>query len=351
MTSSFMKMTNTNKSKFHQVIWLDAEGFIYDSCESVFDTSEFRENSVGEYFHFFASELENILNSEADKITFSQMQTSLDCLPGFYDYTFSKKILNEKTYILWEVFDYTSVYKEYVKVQQIKNELDIQNQFITHQKELQNKKNEHSSKFFQTEYVSKQKSQSEELIRKLVYNKFGSPESLTYNKDNPSMDLHYLRGHLEILIDEIDLFLDQTKVFEDKEVEIRTFINNLFSNNSEAKVNNITLDFGESLPEKINVNKTILSQILTLMCVSELDDKPSSESSLTVDNIQGETPRLSLKFIETFTSAENLDDFHTKRTIKLSIIKSLVSILGGDISSSFEVSKSRFELLVSLEYK
>jgi len=126
----------------------------------------------------------------------------------------------------------------------------------------------------------------------------------------------------------------------------------LFSNNSDNKGNNIKLDFGVSLPKKININKTILGQILTLMCVNDLEDNVISESCLNMDTVKkGENHRLSLKFMETFTSIENLEDYRTKRTIKLSIIKSLVSMLGGDISSSFEGGNNRFESVVILGYK
>ena len=184
-------------------------------------------------------------------------------------------------------------YKEYVKVQQIKNELDIQEQFISRQKDLQDRKDELSSKFFQTGYVSNQKPKNEQLIRELIHNKFGSHESLSSRKSkgNTEMDLHYLRGHLEVLIDEIDLFLDQAKESEENEVEIRTFVNNLFSGtDTSIKANNIVLHFGKSLPQRIKVNKNVLNQILSLMCERDMDGNIMLESKLVVDNIQDENP-------------------------------------------------------------
>ena len=352
MSATLTNMVLPNKASFHQVILLDSDGFICDSCESVFDTSDFRDCDLGDHFHFLASEFDNIMSSDADKLTFSQIQTSLACLPGFYDYTFSKKIIKDKIYILWEIFDYTDVYKEYVKVQQIKNELDIQKQFILRQKDLQNRKNAYSSNFFQTNYIEEQKSKNEKLIRKLLQDKFGDPKLMSDNTGESNMDLHFLRGHLEALIKEVDFFLDQTKELTDNEIDVRAFTNSLFNTNDpHTSLKNLFLSFEDTVPEKININKSVLNQILSIMCLDKTELNEKISRTLNFSSIIGPSTLLSLKYVEGAHNEKHIGNCHSKRIIKLSILKSLVSMLEGIITSKYDDNSCGFEVTMTLPYK
>lgn len=350
MTGSAQIDKNRN-SHYRQVILLDKNGIIKDSCDSLFDANIFKDTSIGNYFYFLASELPTILASEADKITYNQMQTTQKCLPGFYDFVFSKVTIDEKVHILWEIFDYTKVYKEYVKVQQIKNEIDIHEQFLSRQKELStDQKKAHSENFFQSEYIAKQKVEKENLVYQLIHNKRGSEAYIGKSKE----DLVNLRGHLESMIKEINQFLDQVKEEDQKVIAIRDLVDDFLLTIDPNFSDKLTVIYNDTLPKSVCINKKVLNQLISLICKDGLSRNDHKNASLSLGEDHEEKDGnsvMSLNYIEQLSPEANLNDDSTKRVIKLTILNSLVTTLGGTLLSKYSSDNHLFGVIISLPLK
>ena len=344
-----------NKSNFHQSVLLDSKGIIRDSCDSLFDSSIFKSKSIGNYFYFLASELPAIWVSEANKITFSQMQTTQDCLPGFYDFVFSKVLIKDQKYVLWELFDYTHIYEEYLKVQQIKNEIDIHKQYLTRQQDISsNVNNNYSENFFQSKYLAKQKFEQENLVHQLLNNKVNNQGLSENQRESRLTDLLNLRGHLEIMIDEINQFLDHMKDQDVQEIEIRKFFDDFIVESSLEK--DLIVIYSNTLPRKIRFKMEVLNRIISLICKydSSRSENVNDKSSLNIGFHKGskeEDATLSINYIQNLSTKIDLNEDSSKRVIGISILKSLITTLGGSLMSKYSYDNHFYGALVSLPIK
>lgn len=349
-------ISNKQSSKLHQVILLDEKGMICESCDSIFDTATFRDVPVSQYFYFLESEFNSILKSEASKITFSQIQTQQNCLPGFYDFVFSKQIIDDQTTIIWDIFDYTPVYKKYLKIQQVKNELDIQKQFKDKKTNRFHKSNGASAQFFQADYKSKNTRDSSFLSKKLLNSKNDVFDLLLGGKEIESgiINLHHLRGHLDVLIEEISLFLDEIKKQESETFEIKTLMDSLLNNDkSQSNVNLINIVYHESVPKSIKANKSMFMQIITLLSKDEITQEFYQNAALKVeyDTYDENNKTLSLKYTEQIIDKSTFEENATKRIIKLSVLKSLIAMSGGALTSNYSDTNPIFDVFITLPLK
>ncbi len=118
--------------KFCQTILLGLNGQIVKSCDTIFLASSFHSLNVITWFDLMESVFPSIVDLEVgeSEISFTKIHAPCDALPGFYDFSFSKILIQDKKYILWYIYDYTNVYQELLDYQQKKNELDIQRQYF-----------------------------------------------------------------------------------------------------------------------------------------------------------------------------------------------------------------------------
>ncbi len=125
-------------AKFCQVILMDMEGNMVNSCDSIFVTEELKQTLVYDWFPFLESIFPVLLSlkKEDGPLRFSKVEEPSEFLPGYYDFSFSKVELEGGHFILWEIYDYTAIYEDFKQYQQKRNELEIQRQILA----LQNKK-------------------------------------------------------------------------------------------------------------------------------------------------------------------------------------------------------------------
>ena len=331
---------------------LDENGYIQDSCDSLFDSSMFTEKAIDNYFYFLASELPTIWSSEANKISYNRMQTTQECLPGFYDFTFSKVVLNGTPHVLWEIFDYTNVYKEYIKIQQIKNEVSIHEQFLLRNKNQSlSGRATHSKNFFQSEYIAKQRQESDNFVYRLIHNEKGNGD---FPVEKGVAKLNELKYHLRLMIEEIDQFLNQIKEDQINEINIKEVVEDYFHNEASIQPNKIKIIYNESLPNCVCVNKKILTQIISLVCRDELNQVDHKSASLSLGVLQDsddDNTVLTIDYVEQLSMDIDLNDDSAKRVIKLSILKSLVTTLGGKLISKYSMDNHIFGALISLPLK
>jgi hypothetical protein len=345
-------MNYNRQSNYCQAVLLDNNGYIQDSCDSLFDSSLFNNKVIGNYFYFLASELPTIWASEANKISYNRMQTTQECLPGFYDFVFSKIVVNGNVHILWEIFDYTNVYKEYIKIQQIKNEVSIHEQFLLRNKNQSlNSNGAHSQNFFQSEYIAKQRQESDNLVYRLIHNEKGAD-------NNPAKkgltELNELKNHLELMIKEIDRFLVKIKEDEVKEVKIKDVVDNYFHDEGSVHSDKMKIIYNDNLPNSVGINKEVLTQIISLVCKDEFNHVNPKSASLSLGLLQDNdnaNPVLTVDYVEQLSLDFNLNEDSAKRVIKLSILKSLVTTLGGKLISKYSTDNHIFGALISLPLK
>ena len=121
--------TNDN-TDFNQMLLLDENAYIVESCDSLFSTTNLRNRSVLEWSPFVESIFGYLISLKAGtpEILFSRVEQPNENLRGFYDFTFASLDIENKKYILWTIYDYTSLYRELQINQQKRHELEIQKQ-------------------------------------------------------------------------------------------------------------------------------------------------------------------------------------------------------------------------------
>jgi hypothetical protein len=121
---------NNEGKDFYQLLLLNNNSFIVESCDSLFSTKLLKHQPVTEWSPFVESIFEYIINlkSGTPEILFSGVEQPHDNLKGFYDFTFAPINIENNKYILWTIYDYTQLYKELQVHQQRKHELEIQRQ-------------------------------------------------------------------------------------------------------------------------------------------------------------------------------------------------------------------------------
>ncbi len=102
-----------------------------ESCDSIFDTKKLSDY-VPDWFPFIESIFFSLVSlpEDAEEMVFSKVETPASFLPGYYDFSFNKVNLQGESFILWEIYDYTSLYEDFRQYQQKRNELEIQRQIL-----------------------------------------------------------------------------------------------------------------------------------------------------------------------------------------------------------------------------
>lgn len=119
-----------NLNKISQVLLLDFSGLVVQSCDSIFDTHNYRRKSIKDDIPFLES-IFDVIKSHvigSPEILFSKIESPSKILQGFYDFTFCKLIIDNQSFILWKIYDFTRLYKDLINYQQRHNETEIKRQ-------------------------------------------------------------------------------------------------------------------------------------------------------------------------------------------------------------------------------
>ena len=125
-----LKKDNGSNADFNQMLLLDEGACIVESCDSLFSTSQLKKEPVLNWSPFVESIFSYLISLKAGtpEILFSRVEHPNENLKGFYDFTFAPLKIKGKKYILWTIYDYTSLYTELQINQQRRHELEIQKQ-------------------------------------------------------------------------------------------------------------------------------------------------------------------------------------------------------------------------------
>lgn len=113
--------------KMHQIILLDNAGRVYDSCDALFPTSAYREQSIFDLFPMVESIFSSLqgLRLNDPEIRLTKVEHPAAILPGFYDFVFKKVEYQNKEMILLSILDFTKPYEDFLAYQQRRNEFEI----------------------------------------------------------------------------------------------------------------------------------------------------------------------------------------------------------------------------------
>lgn len=120
--------TTEIEENFSQMILLDKNGSIVESCDTLLNTNELPSRSALELSPLVESIFDYLLELTSDEpeVSFSKVESPLAELNGFYDFTFTSVFLNGIKYILWRIYDHTSLYTELQRNQQRMHDLELQ---------------------------------------------------------------------------------------------------------------------------------------------------------------------------------------------------------------------------------
>jgi len=103
-----------------QTMLLNQEGILLDSCDSLFNASQFQNKSIIPHFPLIESVFDHLWKrlEPEERIIFPAVATKHPFLPGYYDYSFKLVESEETTLIQWQILDATTDYKKIKAYQQ-----------------------------------------------------------------------------------------------------------------------------------------------------------------------------------------------------------------------------------------
>jgi len=120
------------KKQIQQLLLLDKEGVLKASCDSIFASKGYLNNSVLPYFPLVESVFPMIQKLQVNdpEVEFGAVETAFAKLPGIYDFSFIKMRASQSDMILWIIKDHTKEYKEKTFQQQLQNEMIIAKELL-----------------------------------------------------------------------------------------------------------------------------------------------------------------------------------------------------------------------------
>jgi signal transduction histidine kinase/DNA-binding response OmpR family regulator len=118
-----------------QLILLDTQGILLQSCNTFFDVTQYYGKSASEHFEFLES-LQEIFKDLNETFYLPRIELNLENISGVYDFYFFKDKEIGKDCILWYLKDISQENKHLFQVQQEGRETGIEKEMIDLQKRL-----------------------------------------------------------------------------------------------------------------------------------------------------------------------------------------------------------------------
>ena len=304
----------------YQVVLIDMQGSIYESCDSIFPTEIYQGKSLKDLCYFFEGELDNIINSKATKITFEKIRIDSRCFPGYYDFVFSKQEIDGQQFIRWELFDYTAIYEEYTFLQQLQNEIAIHLQLL--KKEQGSAKN--NLEFFQSGYTSGAESNISNIIVRSIESKFMGLPKLFNNdeKIESTADLERLKKFVCDLNNEIVDFIRLLKNGQVDQIDIRNLVS--------TDLDSSSFDFTADLPKTVAADKYLVKKILKLLAPEHNQLPFPALKNVEISTHQNLSNDMFVRIAVEEETKFLLNSVCT--LIRLSALKTLITMVGGDLT-------------------
>lgn len=352
-----------HRSKFSQLILLNKQAVIVSSCDSIFDTIPLKDKPVIDWFPFLESIFTNIWETASNQsnISFNKMETPIPQLPGTYDFSFSKIIIDKEELLLWCVYDYTDLYEDFKQFQQRKNELEIHRETLERRHQL----------FKNIEDINIQQNiiiESLDHLQLTYFNKIKSAllapinalDGITYllsgaleNKDSKyTQQLRVTLKQLNLILDELETtnisnmpnFANQDFFLTDLCNETKDLIR---KKNTQTK---LTFTIDENIPKSLKGNYLYLKQTLWGIVGNAVSLHPESTFEIKINQSSKKENTLIINFqvvelLNKKTTFLSEQDYSTM-IYRLSIVKQLLDLQ----KSSVDVSKNPKELSITVGF-
>lgn len=108
-----------------QTIYLDRQGTLHNSCDSLFSTKGWDRDDLLARFPLLRSIFAKLTNMPVGKhpIHIPRVEEVKGLPPGFYDFSFICLQLDGKDFIRWVIYDYTQKYRQLQNQQQEDNNI------------------------------------------------------------------------------------------------------------------------------------------------------------------------------------------------------------------------------------
>lgn len=342
-------------TKFNQLILLDYNGLIVQSCDSIFSTKMLRESPLQEQIIFIESIFDSLvkLKPTDTELRFSKIEMPAKFLPGYYDFTFSSIHLEGKDYILWSIFDFTNLYIDLKKYQQQKNELEIHRQaFELHNRNLKSPDDLLiRDDFFVDQFNDDDHKDFSLKLQELILSQENALDmfsiiNLVHNNDNILNGLSNVFSELGSIKSELDIFLKEgvhNLPPQNAFLLSNTFEEVIFLINKELQINaNIDYKCSEEINKQIISYKSILKQILFSLAINFFEQDTSTAIHLYASTSKDRENKHLLNILissEEFSKSENTPIKRpTSLVLRVSLIKKLLEMCHGKISPLYDLS-------------
>ncbi len=363
-------------SQFSQLVILSDAGSIIESCDSIFSTTELKARTQPFIYDFpFLESIYDLLlglKVNGDELKYSKIESPLEQLPGVYDFTFSRVLLDGREYILWSIFDYTDLYEDFKQYQQKRNELEIhretletRNRNLHHQKDLLTQKNMALQNWDEVrkDYYDKVRMALQSPVNALDGLSFIlSNVSKGANKDYISALRSAVR-HLQDVLTEFEIVsaIDGKNQFSEIiAFDLRQTIQNTtqsFLKSISAQNFQLDIDIADNLPTKVLGTPKHLQQILHQLLLNAQKFNPISGLQLSIDALKMEEDNWKISFgileqaaNDLLTNGDQSSKDATELIFRLSLVKKLIELEGGTIRVEQRTEENGFYILCQMRY-
>ncbi len=278
MNNNLEQVRQQKLANFCQIILLDLEGNVVESCNSIFDATPFMDIPVYEWFPFIESVFPTLstLNPNQPELLYSKVEKPSAFLQGYYDFSFSKIDVEKKEHILWELFDYTTLYRDFRLYQQKRNDLEIQRQIFA----LENKKLRTKEEIFNRKRESQKQKYVKTSFDKGFINPMNAldmafdaikdlPKSKEKNKYLDSLDS--ISSHLQTVMDEFpekEINLSVNQSGQEREFSLENLLYDAIPYISAEHVSIVEAGLTEELPNRLFGNPLDFKRVVVGLAIN-----------------------------------------------------------------------------------
>lgn len=312
------------------------KGLLIESCESIFETKSFREIPVYEWFPFIESIFPTLKQMEisSDALHFSKVENPAPFLQGIYDFSFVKIQIEGEEFILWELFDYTTLYENFRNYQQHRNNLEIQRQKYI----LENKRFKSHQEFRHktTQWRARKTSFNKNIVTPLNALDMAVNAIDVIPNDNQASvidALDSISSILQNIIDELpEKEIDYTKrqSGREREFSLENLLYDCIPYISADNINIVEASVAEELPNRLYGNPLDLKRIIVGLAINAT--KHYHECSLFLNlYLEDLKQDKCVVGVQILATGESKDPNMVKTLLRLAIVKRIVELHQGKV--------------------
>lgn len=352
------EIKRTHSDKFNQLIFLDKDSYVLKSCNSIFDVKALENKSANEWYPFIESIFQDVWKLD-EQIRFTKVETTLKELPGTYDFTFARIVLDGKEALLWSIYNYTELYNDLKKFQQSRNELEIRRELIEKKyKKLVDFNEVLIEKNTELENINQLHQDYFRTLKQALMSPMNTLDSVNtlLSKNSNNTDKDYV-AELKDSFQSIQTLVEELKVlntsFSPGDEKNRTESFNVYElivevidtfkeNTTSSK--QLIFHIDEETPEILTGKPKLLKQILYCLMMNSHKFDQDEVLEIFVKALPAEKDKVEILYQFKGSKSESLEKISpekiTEVKLRLELVKKLIEIQGGSISVELDEQKT-----------